>query len=165
MFDNTCWMDARHRVERAAVPSARRRRVLVVQNDRLAAEALMFTLDSEPALEPIGYALDGWEAIALIDAFEPDVVLVGSDVGGLDRLELSWWTHEFFPEVASVLVWDEASAEQCEAAYAAGAESCLAASCSADELLLTLATAGCAPVSHPSGDTHLRLVSAGDARG
>src|ERR1041384_3364864 len=53
---------------RRAEPSPARRadgqiRVLIADDSRLVAEALMFALDSDPAIEAIGYALDGWEAL------------------------------------------------------------------------------------------------------
>src|SRR5207248_1979260 len=71
-------------------------RVMVVDDSRLVAEALMFTLESDPALEPIGYALDGWEALELISAFQPDALLVGSvqlaDAAS-ERLDGPPWTR------------------------------------------------------------------------
>src|SRR6266542_5289369 len=85
-----------HQQGRTQDPSCwtrRQTRVLVVDDSRLVAEALMFTLDSDPLLEPIGYALDGWEALELISALDPDVLLVGSELVGLDRRAFTRLVH------------------------------------------------------------------------
>jgi hypothetical protein len=60
-------------------------RVLVAHQSRLTAEALMFILDSDPTLEPIGYALDVHEAIQLAILLEPDVVVASPEFAGLDQ--------------------------------------------------------------------------------
>ena len=49
-----------------------RLRVLVAEDSRLVAEALMFSLDTDPKLEAIGYALNGWDALEYIETLKPD---------------------------------------------------------------------------------------------
>jgi DNA-binding NarL/FixJ family response regulator len=59
-------------------------RVLVAHQRRLVAESLLFVLDSDPRLEPIGYALDVEEAVELAILLEPDVVVASSELTRLD---------------------------------------------------------------------------------
>jgi DNA-binding NarL/FixJ family response regulator len=116
-------------------------RVLIVERKRLAAEALMFTLDSDPNLEAIGYSLDGWEAVELIASYDPDTIVVGPDVVGLDQLEFCQPVHELFPHVRLITLREQLVPHEVEAAYAAGSADCLATSCSSDELLYAIAAA------------------------
>src|SRR4051812_32665526 len=112
-----------------------RLRVLVADNSRLFAEALMFTLDGDPKLEAIGYGLNGWDALDLVGSLEPDVVLVGRGLTGIDQIELTSWLHVLHPQVLPILLCETLVPDEVKAAYAAGAADCLPASRSADELL------------------------------
>ena len=51
-------------------------RILLVDDERLVRTGLRMILDGEVDLEVVGEAADGAEALALVDAFEPDVVLM-----------------------------------------------------------------------------------------
>jgi len=110
-------------------------RVVIADHSRLVAEALMFTLDSDPKLDAIGYALDGWAALELVASQEPDVAVVGEGLTGLEQVPLVELVHEAFPNVCTVLLRGRLVPEEVRAAYAAGAHDCLPTSCSADELL------------------------------
>jgi DNA-binding NarL/FixJ family response regulator len=132
------------------------RRVLVADSRRIIAEALTFAVESDPRLEAVGYALDGWDALELVSSYDPDVVVVGPSLNGLDPQQFTSLVREFFPEVAPVLICERADRAS---AYDAGATSCVAESCSADELLraVTAATLG------QDAQTPLRLVEAAHA--
>jgi DNA-binding NarL/FixJ family response regulator len=110
-------------------------RVAIADHSRLAAEALMFTFDSDPKLDAIGYALDGWAALELVASHEPDVVVVGEGLTGLEQVPFVELVHEAFPSVCTILLRGRLVPEEVRAAYAAGAHDCLPTSCSADELL------------------------------
>jgi DNA-binding NarL/FixJ family response regulator len=127
-------------------------RVLIVERKRLAAEALMFTLDSDPNLEAIGYSLDGWEAIELIGVYDPDTILVGLDVAGPDQLEFCQTVHELFPHIRLITLRERLVPHEVEAAYAAGSADCLATSCSSDELLYAIAAARSRQVAFERAD-------------
>jgi chemotaxis response regulator CheB len=81
-------------------------RVLVAESNRLVAEALMLAIDVEPALEPIGYALDGWEAIDLAETLCPDVVVVGPELVGFDAFTLVGLLKEFWPSIRVIRLTD-----------------------------------------------------------
>jgi DNA-binding NarL/FixJ family response regulator len=135
------------------------RRVLVADSRRLIAEALTFAVESDPRLDAIGYGLDGWDALELVSSYDPDVVVVGPSLGGLDQLQFTNLVREFFPDVAPILICGRPTRS---AAYDAGATTCLAESCSADELLraITSATATRHEESQERRDPPLRLAHA-----
>jgi DNA-binding NarL/FixJ family response regulator len=119
-----------------------RLRVLVADDSRLVAEALMFTLDSDPRLDAIGYGLNGWEALELVASHEPDVILVGPALAdGLDSFELARVVHELFPEVLVILLCERLVPAAAEAAYAIGVADFIPRSRSADELLHAISAA------------------------
>jgi DNA-binding NarL/FixJ family response regulator len=102
-------------------------RVLVAESSRLVAEALMLAIDIEPTLEPIGYALDGWEAIDLAETLCPDVIVVGAQLGGLDAFTLAGLVKEFWPSVRVIrLSLDYSADELIDAIAAASARGALA---------------------------------------
>ena len=135
-------------------------RVLVACKSRLLAEALMFTLDSDPELEAVGYGLDGWEALELVAAFDPDVVVVAPDLGGLEPAAFSGLVETAFPHVNLVQL-----VEMEQEGGAAGDR--LTTSCSADELLHAIGEARRSSSASLEGlpsltrRTGLRLVAAG----
>jgi len=118
-----------------------RLRVLVADDTRLVAEALMFSLETDPKLEAIGYALDGWEALDYIATLEPDVVVVGPRLTGFDPLEFSRVAHELFPDVLLITLCERLVPEVVEAAYAIGVADCLPVTRSVDELLRSISDA------------------------
>jgi DNA-binding NarL/FixJ family response regulator len=110
-------------------------RVLIVERSRLAAEALMFALDSDPRINAIGYESDGWVAVETVSSYSPDVVLVGSEVDGLGPLQFTSLVHDFFPETTAIVICKNDRPEDLEDAQTAGAAQCLSTASSADELL------------------------------
>jgi EAL domain-containing protein (putative c-di-GMP-specific phosphodiesterase class I) len=131
-------------MEDHTTPKARRpwqSRVLIVEESRLAAESLMFTLDGDPLLIAIGYSLDPSEALELVTAYEPDAVVMGSNVDEAVQLDLCKRIHGLFPRVRVIGLHRRLVPREVEALYAAGAADCLAASCSADELLHAITNA------------------------
>jgi DNA-binding NarL/FixJ family response regulator len=62
-------------------------RVLLVDDERLLRTGFSMILRSEPDLEVVGEAADGWEAIAAVARLDPDVVLMDIRMPNLDGLE------------------------------------------------------------------------------
>jgi DNA-binding NarL/FixJ family response regulator len=121
-------------------------RVLIAQSSRMLAEALMLAIDVEPWLEPIGYALDGWEALELTETLCPDVVVVGPSLKSLDSLTLTRLLNECWPNVRVVVLTDAQAHDQVAEAHAAGAAGCLPLERSADDLIDAIATANLRPL-------------------
>jgi DNA-binding NarL/FixJ family response regulator len=116
-------------------------RVLVAHGSRLVAEALMFTFGTNAALEPVGYALDGWEAVELTTALEPDAVVVGAELGGLDSPSFTRLAHLVWPRMQIILFAGEKDDPNAQGAYAFGAANYLPAERSVDELMNALEAA------------------------
>lgn len=141
------------------------RRVLVVADGRLAAEALMFALDSDPAIDAIGYGVGAWDAFDLVGRYEPDVVVVGPGGRTLDQLHFTLLLRNSFPDVVQIAVCS--GSRQLQSARDAGVALCLPDSCSADELLHAITSAHRARRARigAGGDSHLRLLRVGNAHG
>jgi DNA-binding NarL/FixJ family response regulator len=120
-------------------------RVLLAQSSRLLAESLMVALDLEPSLEPIGYALDGWEALELTETLDPDVIVVGPNLRNMDSLTLTRLLNECWPEVRVLVLRETDRLDQVGQALAAGAAGCLAVDRSPDELIEAIAAASVRP--------------------
>ena len=108
-------------------------RVLVAEPNRMVAEALMIAIDIEPSVEPIGYALDGWAALELVESLDPDVIVVGRNLGGLDSRTLARLLNEHWPHIRVVMLTNATSPAP-EGAYA------LPLDCSTDELIDAIGT-------------------------
>jgi len=122
-------------------PHSWQSRVLIIEESRLAAEALMFALDSDPLLDAVGYSLERAEALELVVAYEPDAVVVGWNVDEAAQLDLCARIHDLSPHVRLIGLRRKLVPHEVEALYAAGAADCLESSCSADELLHAIADA------------------------
>ena len=130
-----------YRPEETGNHETERLRVLVAEDSRLVAEALMFSLDTDPKLEAIGYALNGWEALEYIETLTPDVVLVGPRLTGLDPLGFCQFTHELFPNVLLIMLCERLIPAAVESAYAIGVADCVPTARSVDELLRSISDA------------------------
>ena len=132
-------LDHLHNDHRPAAPARPSRsrpvRVLILERNRLAAEALMFVLDTDPRLEPIGYGLNSWQALELIASYDPDSVIVGADLVGLEQLEFCSSVHQLFPDVRLIALQEQFVSDDDEGSDAAPTADCFLTSCSSDELL------------------------------
>jgi two-component system response regulator DesR len=97
-------------------------RVLVVDDHALFAEALMLTLAIEERIEIVGCASSGVEAVALVRALRPDVVLMDVHMPGMDGIEATRQVRQVSPETRVVMVTAARSSEVAAHALAAGAE-------------------------------------------
>src|SRR5205085_10852736 len=131
----------RRETDRRASATRDRLRVLVAEDSRLVAESLMFSLDADPTLEAIGYTLDGWEALEYILRLEPDVVLVGPRLSGLDPFGFCRYAHELFPNVLLIMLCERLVPAAVESAYALGVADCLPMARSVDQLLRSISDA------------------------
>jgi len=68
-------------------PGAARIRILLVDDQHLIRLGMRLVLEAEAALEVVGEAADGREAITAVDRLKPDVVLMDVRMPGLDGIE------------------------------------------------------------------------------
>jgi len=96
-------------------------RVLVVDDHALFAEALMLTLGIDERIEIVGCASSGAEAISLVEALRPDVVLMDLHMPMMDGIEATRHVRTVSPRTRVVIVTAAHSSEIAAHAFAAGA--------------------------------------------
>jgi DNA-binding NarL/FixJ family response regulator len=71
----------------SSLPPARAARVLIADDDRLFAQALMTALSEDERFDVVGIAEGGQEAVELAAALRPDVILMDFKMPAVDGLE------------------------------------------------------------------------------
>ena len=108
-------------------------RVLIVDDRSQAREGLKALLATAPAVQVVGEASDGKEAIDLLEKRRPDVVLMDAMMPVMDGLEATRLVKAQWPQIR-VIVLTIHTALRAEA-LAAGADAFLVKGCPAGELL------------------------------
>jgi DNA-binding NarL/FixJ family response regulator len=96
-------------------------RILIADDERLFAEAVMIALGTDPRFEVVGHALASREAVDLAAAFQPDVILIDAEMPKLDGFEAARDVRLFAPKAQVVIVNASNQAEGMEDALEAGA--------------------------------------------
>jgi two-component system nitrate/nitrite response regulator NarL len=111
-------------------------RVLIVDDRAQAREGLKALLATELAVQVVGEAADGKEAIDLVKKHRPDVILMDASMPVMDGLEATRLVKAQWSEVR-VIVLTLHGALRAEA-LAAGADAFLVKGCPASELLAAI---------------------------
>ena len=92
------------------------------------------TCSDEPSsmISVVGEARDGWEAVQLVKAFLPEVVVIDACMPGMDGLAATRLIKKNWPQIRVVVL--TMYADQRQAALAAGADTFLMKGCLAETL-------------------------------
>jgi DNA-binding NarL/FixJ family response regulator len=109
-------------------------RVIVADDQRVVREGLTLMLGLIEGIDPVGAAADGEEALAMIDAERPDVVLMDLRMPRLDGIEATRRLAGTHPEVGVVALTTYADDETVVAALQAGARGYLTKDAGAEQI-------------------------------
>jgi DNA-binding NarL/FixJ family response regulator len=109
-------------------------RVIVADDQRVVREGLILVLGLIDGIEPVGAAADGEEALALVEAERPDVVLMDLRMPRLDGIEATRRLVETHPAVGVVALTTYADDETVVAALQAGARGYLTKDAGAEQI-------------------------------
>ena len=98
-------------------------RVLIVDDCDTTRLGLRALLSLEPAIEVIGEAANGQQAVELVAEVQPDVVLIDGKMPIMDGLEATRVIKRWWPQVRVVML--TASTTYQAEAVAVGADACL----------------------------------------
>jgi DNA-binding NarL/FixJ family response regulator len=122
----------------AAAP--RKVRVLIADDHSLVRSGLRSVLESEPAIEVIGEATDGHNALALAEELLPDVVLMDIKMGDWDGVTATRRVRNSVPSTRVIVLTNYDEDELVFAAIRAGASGYLLKEVTAGQLLNAIQT-------------------------
>jgi two-component system, NarL family, response regulator LiaR len=96
-------------------------RVVVVDDHWVVRQGLRLFLDQQDGISVVGEAVDGEDALAVVDALRPDVVLMDLLMPRLDGVEATRRIRERFPRVEVVVLTTVVDGEAVVGAIGAGA--------------------------------------------
>jgi DNA-binding NarL/FixJ family response regulator len=110
-------------------------RLLLVDDHRLVAEALARFLQQDAAIQVVGVAGTGPEAIALARALRPSLVLMDVGLPGMDGIEATWTLRRQLPDIPVLILTMHDQEAYALEAMRAGAAGFLLKTAAPDELL------------------------------
>lgn len=116
-------------------------RVLVVDDQRVIREGLATILGGFPAIEVVGLATSGLEAVRMAGELAPDVVLMDLRMPQMDGVEATATIVDRYPAVRIVVLTTYADDESVMAALTAGASGYVTKDSTKDDILRALEAA------------------------
>jgi two-component system response regulator DesR len=107
--------------QEASAPAPRRVRVVIVDDHVLFAESLQLLLSEDERIEVVGCARGGEEAVPLVEAVEPDVVLMDIAMPGTDGIEATRRIRAASPRTHVLILTGIDASKEIERARGAGA--------------------------------------------
>ena len=96
-------------------------KILIADDHPMMREALRTALEDEPDMQVVGEAGNGYEAIKLVEQFNPDVVLMDLLMPGMEGLEAITLLQQSHPQVNILVVTSLEDEQKVLAAIQAGA--------------------------------------------
>ena len=114
-------------------------RVVLADDQRVVREGLELVLRMLPDVDVVGTAADGAEAVAVVEATRPDVVLMDLRMPDVDGVEATRRLRTGYPEVRVVVLTTYADDESVFAALKAGARGYLTKDAGSEEIARAIA--------------------------
>ena len=131
-------------------------KVMIVDDHELVREGLRSVLVQEPAVDVVGEAANGEQAVEAATRLRPDVVLMDLQMPGLDGIEALTRIRAKAPEIQVVVLTNFATDQKVRDAVAAGAIGYLLKDVLKAELLQAIRNAHeRRPSLHPEAQRHL----------
>jgi two-component system response regulator AlgR len=135
-----------------AAEEPRRLRTLVVDDEPLAIERLQILCAREPAIDLVGTATDGEAALRLVDALQPDLLLLDIAMPGLDGMGVARALEGRSPRPA--IIFCTAFDQFAVAAFDVAAVDYLLKPVAPERLARAVARITGAPAPHPQSTAH-----------
>lgn len=141
-------------------------KILLADDHTLVRAGIRSLLEKMPGVEVVGEACDGREALALLEALQPDILLIDIAMPGLNGLETAAHVADEFPRIKLIILSMHANEEYVVQALRAGALGYLLKDSATIELALAIEAVArgetylSPPVSHTVIDGYLGRVSA-----
>src|SRR4051794_6662854 len=109
-------------------------RVLVVDDHPVTRTGIVTVLEQDPALEVVGEAPNGREAVLMVQNLEPDVVLMDVSMPGMGGLEATQVLQDCCPHTSVLILTVQNDEHLLDDAVTAGAAGYLLKTASVDQL-------------------------------
>jgi two-component system, NarL family, response regulator LiaR len=113
-------------------------RVLIVDDQRMVCEGLRVILNASPHIEVVGVGHDGYEALDLVNARQPDLVLMDLKMPRMNGIQATRAITERYPDVAVLVLTTYDGDEWVFDAIRAGAAGYLLKDVSTDDMLAAI---------------------------
>ena len=113
-------------------------RVLIVDDHAIVREGQMALIDTEPGMEVVGEAQDGFEAVEMADKIQPDVILMDLEMPRKGGIEAIGEIKAENPDARILVLTSYTEDEKVYAAIKAGAQGYLLKDSSPNEILAAI---------------------------
>jgi len=127
-------------------------RIGIADDNKLVRETLRLMLDCSPHIQVVGEAENGSEAIAMVEAFQPDVVLMDISMPVVNGIQATRSITSNFPDTKVIVLGMPTDQTSSDTALQAGACQFLTKDCGREKLLNAIKECSSAPfkvVGHP----------------
>lgn len=110
-------------------------RILIVDDHTVVRDGLNALISAEPGMQVVGSAADGKEAIELVEALQPDVILLDLVMPNMDGVQATLEIKKNYPEARILVLTSFAENHMVYSAIKAGAIGYLMKDTSSEELI------------------------------
>jgi two-component system, NarL family, response regulator DegU len=121
-------------------------RIGIADDNELVRDTLRLMLDCSPSIQVVGEAGNGSEAIAMVEAFQPDVVLMDISMPVVNGIQATRSITSNFPDTKVIVLGMHTDQTSSDTALHAGACQFLTKDCGREKLLNAIKECSAAPL-------------------